>query len=342
MMDEDDQDVLAAEYVLGTLAANERDEAEALLAINAGFAQLVRQWERRLGELNVMVEAVEPPPQLWNKIRMEVGGDAVSDQLLLAPIEATAFEPKIDAETQSPSPVTTLAASLLLAEGAPHLVDGAQGISESAASFLAQSLIGPTDEPSSLHPIAKAQPGADVVDLAMRIRRWRSMTLLFGTLAVLLVLFIVHEAIVPNPVPAGANAATAVALPSQVAVSTQRSRLVGVLQHDPVSPAFIVTVDGESRTLTVRRVTTSPDPGRSYELWLLSSHLPAPRSLGIVGDSEFTERPLPANLDVDAMQAARYAVSLEPAGGSPSGAPSGPILFTGQLVDSVPASPPRT
>ncbi|HEY2528298.1 MAG TPA: anti-sigma factor [Xanthobacteraceae bacterium] len=341
-MDDDDQDVLAAEYVLGTLAANERDQAEALFAIDSEFAQVVRQWERRLGELNVMVEAVEPPPVLWNKIWIEVGGDVVDDQLFLTPIEATAAEPKTDAETQSPSPVTTLAASLLLPEGAPQPLDSAQGIGEWPASFLAQSLIGPTNEPSSPRPIPEVQPGADVVDLAVRLRRWRSMTLLFGTLAVLLTLFIVHEAIVPNSVPAGAKAATAVASLLQAAVPPQRSRLVGVLQHDPVSPAFVVTVDSESRTLTVRRVTTSPDPGRSYELWLLSSHLPAPRSLGTIGDSEFTQRPLPENLDVGTMQAARYAVTLEPAGGSPSGAPSGPILFTGRLVDSVPAPPPRT
>lgn len=341
-MDDDNQDVLAAEYVLGTLTANERDEAAALLAIDAGFAQVVRQWERCLGELNVMVEVVEPPPELWNKIWMEVGGDAMDAQLLLPPIEATAAEPKTDAQTLSPSPVTTLAASLLLAEGAPQPVDSAQGFSESPASFLAQSLIGPTNEPSSPHPIPNVLPGVDVVDLAVRVRRWRSMTLLFGTLAMLLGLLIVHQAIVPNAVPAGAKAATAVGLLSQAAVPPQRSRLVGMLQHDPVSPAFLVTVDSESRTLTVRRVTTGPESGRSYELWLLSSHLPAPRSLGIVGDSEFTQRPLPANLDIDTMQAARYAVSLEPAGGSPSGAPSGPILFTGKLMDSVPASPPRT
>src|SRR5271168_318354 len=72
-MYDDDRDALAAEYVLGTLAADERDQAEALLAIDPGFAEIVRQWERRLGELNVMVEAVEPPPEVWEKIRAEIG-----------------------------------------------------------------------------------------------------------------------------------------------------------------------------------------------------------------------------------------------------------------------------
>ena len=71
-MYDDDRDALAAEYVLGTLAADEREQAEALLAIDPGFAEIVRLWERRLGELNVMVEAVEPPAEVWDKIKAEI------------------------------------------------------------------------------------------------------------------------------------------------------------------------------------------------------------------------------------------------------------------------------
>ena len=67
------QDALAAEYVLGTLSGDEREHAEALLAIDPGFAESVRLWERWLGELNVMVEAVEPPPSVWEKIAKEIG-----------------------------------------------------------------------------------------------------------------------------------------------------------------------------------------------------------------------------------------------------------------------------
>ena len=63
-MYDEDQDALAAEYVLGTLSVEERGRAEALLLIDTAFVELVRQWERRLGELNVMVESVEPPADL--------------------------------------------------------------------------------------------------------------------------------------------------------------------------------------------------------------------------------------------------------------------------------------
>jgi anti-sigma-K factor RskA len=49
---------------------------------------------------------------------------------------------------------------------------------------------------------------------------------------------------------------------------------------------------------------------------------------------------VPANFNVDTLRNAVYAVSLEPAGGSKSGAPSGPVLFTGKAFESLPASPP--
>jgi anti-sigma-K factor RskA len=112
-----------------------------------------------------------------------------------------------------------------------------------------------------------------------------------------------------------------------------------VLQQEPTAPAFLLTLDTQKRTLIVRRVSATPEGGRSYELWLISKQFPSPRSLGIVGNEEFTQRALPANTNVDTLRGATYAVSLEPAGGSPSGVPTGPVLFTGKAVESLPATP---
>ena len=47
--------------------------AEALLTLDPAFEAAVRHWERRLGELNVMVEAVEPPPEVWDRIKTQLG-----------------------------------------------------------------------------------------------------------------------------------------------------------------------------------------------------------------------------------------------------------------------------
>ena len=69
MTDTEDKDVLAAEYVLGTLGPTERRQAQTLISLDPDFAATVRKWEGRLGELNVLVASVEPPPELSDKIK---------------------------------------------------------------------------------------------------------------------------------------------------------------------------------------------------------------------------------------------------------------------------------
>ena len=68
----DDTDALAAEYVLGTLDADERTAAKRLLAEDAAFATKVKVWERRLGELHLMVEPVEPESGIWERIKAKL------------------------------------------------------------------------------------------------------------------------------------------------------------------------------------------------------------------------------------------------------------------------------
>src|SRR4051794_19859784 len=69
----DEFDSLAAEYVLGTLDGDERTRANVLLDVDHGFRGKVRLWERRFGELHLMVEAVEPAPQVWERLKGKIG-----------------------------------------------------------------------------------------------------------------------------------------------------------------------------------------------------------------------------------------------------------------------------
>jgi len=73
IVNETNLSALAAEYVIGTLDPDERARANALLDVDEGFRALVRAWERRLGELHLMVEPVEPDGQIWDRIRGRVG-----------------------------------------------------------------------------------------------------------------------------------------------------------------------------------------------------------------------------------------------------------------------------
>src|SRR5262249_53745437 len=81
--DTDTPDKLAAEYVLGTLDSNERGQAEILIATDPAFAQLVRSWEQRLGQLQAMVASVEPPPDTWSRIQARIAGVEPSGITLL-------------------------------------------------------------------------------------------------------------------------------------------------------------------------------------------------------------------------------------------------------------------
>jgi len=63
---------LAAEYVLGTLDAEERRSVRARIAADPHFAGLVRLWERRLSPLHELAVPVTPPPSIWRVIVADI------------------------------------------------------------------------------------------------------------------------------------------------------------------------------------------------------------------------------------------------------------------------------
>jgi hypothetical protein len=98
----DELNALAAEYVLGTLDYEERKGASALLEVDPTFRGIVRIWERRFGDLHLMVEAVEPDPQVWARIKPKM---AAVEQIAPAIPSSKAEEPA--AAATPPAPATT-------------------------------------------------------------------------------------------------------------------------------------------------------------------------------------------------------------------------------------------
>jgi anti-sigma-K factor RskA len=96
--------------------------------------------------------------------------------------------------------------------------------------------------------------------------------------------------------------------------------------------AFVASFAGDGRSLVTRPLLpVSVAQDRALELWALPPQ-GAPRSLGLISAEGVTVLPrerLPAA--VLGPGTAGLAVSLEPAGGSPTGAPTGPVLFSGRL-----------
>ena len=85
--------------------------------------------------------------------------------------------------------------------------------------------------------------------------------------------------------------------------------------------SYLVQVSDAGIQLTLSG--PAPTEAQAHELWLIVGDA-APVSLGLIGDAPL---PLPAALAPGMI----LAVSLEPAGGSTTGAPTGPVLALGPL-----------
>lgn len=92
-------------------------------------------------------------------------------------------------------------------------------------------------------------------------------------------------------------------------------------------PGLIVNVDAASKSAHVIPVSAEIPAGRSLELWFIGSG-EKPISMGLV-KAQAERLSLPAGANIEK---ASFAVSVEPQGGSPTGAPTGPVLYSGQLV----------
>lgn len=74
MSEPEDPDMLAAEYVLGTLEAAERTAVAARLGTDPNLSRAVQAWEDRLAPLLDQVPAIGPPPELGERIAVRLFG----------------------------------------------------------------------------------------------------------------------------------------------------------------------------------------------------------------------------------------------------------------------------
>ena len=97
--------------------------------------------------------------------------------------------------------------------------------------------------------------------------------------------------------------------------------------------SFVASVSSDGKSLVTRPIQpVGLAAGKSLELWAVPT-AGAPRSLGLIsakGSTVLKRDKLPPAL-LDASRTAALAVSIEPPGGSPTGAPTGPVVFAGKL-----------
>jgi anti-sigma-K factor RskA len=332
MDDTEDHIALAAEYALGTLDAAERAQVEAMMALDKEFAAIVNAWEFRLGVLNQMVGSVEPRPVVWENIKSAIAQQkaVASQEVPVLPEAQPTEEPPV-----SGPPVSEPAAA---EPSPPERPAEPQVAPDAAPQFVPHVLV------RDFHvPQAQIVDHANIIRLESRVKRWRNIASAAGALAAALVVMLALQVLAPDTLPGALRPKPriqTVEVKTPAPALAPSAQYVALLQGAGGGPAFILTVDGATRNFTVRKVGANPEPGKSFELWLISDKLPRPRSLGVIGSGDFTTRPALAAYDSEVVNAATFAVTVEQTGGSPTGQPTSAPVFTGKLLETVPPPAP--
>ncbi|WP_418317469.1 anti-sigma factor [Piscinibacter sakaiensis] len=143
-----------------------------------------------------------------------------------------------------------------------------------------------------------------------RLAFWRGMTAFASVAALSAMLLLAQPGSVEPPIIVVLNATGAPAADGAV-----------------VPASFVASISGDGRAVVTRPLTdVALQADRALELWAVPPE-GAPRSLGLINAKAATVVRRERLLD----GTAALAVSLEPPGGSPTGAPTGPVLYVGKL-----------
>ena len=144
--------------------------------------------------------------------------------------------------------------------------------------------------------------------LRRALNRWRAFALMSSGVAAALLVFVGAREWTGTGANAGASYMAAV-------------------NRGGDKPALLIRVDLKNHKVFVRPVAAETPNGKSLELWYIGANNP-PVSMGVV-DSAAIAMPIPDGVRPDATV---FAVSVEPVGGSRTGGPTGPVVYSGELI----------
>lgn len=179
------------------------------------------------------------------------------------------------------------------------------------------AMLGGRDEaprPSLWPEIAARLPANDAGPAMPAVRRWQFAT--FAASAAVLLLGVV-----------AVSRATSVAPPAAIVQVAATAPLVAVLTGTGTGAVVAVSFDKATQRLTLAPAALDP-ARRAAELWVIPAG-GKPRSLGVMRATDASWQGAPVAAAGAIVPGATLAITLEPAGGSPSGQPTGPVIVSG-------------
>ena len=115
--------------------------------------------------------------------------------------------------------------------------------------------------------------------------------------------------------------------------SVEQPTYVSVVTDQTTGPVWLLQGFEQARAMRVTTVNPRPAPAASsYELWMLPGGGAQPVSLGLLPAAGNATLALSLPQLAVLGNTPTLAVSVEPAGGSPTGQPTGPVIYTAPLL----------
>lgn len=109
---------------------------------------------------------------------------------------------------------------------------------------------------------------------------------------------------------------------------------IAVINDQRAQPLWLISANMKTGQLRFQAINaTAAGLDKAFELWMLPGEGSPPKSLGLLPvDKREATLTLPPGLRALLANAGGLAVSLEPAGGSTTGLPTGPVLYQASLL----------
>ena len=111
---------------------------------------------------------------------------------------------------------------------------------------------------------------------------------------------------------------------------TPPTRLVASLAAAGSDVHYLAVYDAREGEVALSHVSGERAAGHDFELWMIEGSN-APVSMGVIPVGASAHIEIPPEARQKLASGAVLAVSLEPAGGSPTGQPTGPVVAAGDL-----------
>ena len=146
-----------------------------------------------------------------------------------------------------------------------------------------------------------------------RLKPWWSAAVAIAAVVTLVIgVFLGRSLLAPSPAPA----------------------YLAVMSTAQGQPRWLITVHPQSRRVDMKALAdNTPPPDKSYELWMLPGS-GKPIAMGLMNSRSSASETVNADVIAAITDAKGLAISVEPEGGSPTGQPTGPVVYVAPLIQT--------